>query len=298
MKITNKLSRRHLYIGLCVATIIAGGSWLYHTHQTNQSEDMTLQTNGESTRESNNRHVEEKELDKTRPAPSPKSDSLSITLPGATPIPARRANYTDDADIWRITNKTHGFHNPRYIPPDLTVVGVATKPGRGRDERSVRAVIISDLTAMMQAAERDGAPLQVGSGYRSYATQTVLFDSYARQHGEAEAARFSSRPGHSEHQSGLAVDFDAPGGACWVENCFANTAQGKWLKAHAHQYGFILRYPEGKEAVTGYSYESWYFRYVGKELAGALQQSGLTLEEAAPYLQRAQAAAEKAGGDA
>lgn len=230
--------------------------------------------------------------------PSQSPEPTTVALPGATPILARKANYTDDADIWRITNKTHGFRNPRYIPPDLTVVSVATKPGRGRDERSVRAVMISDLTAMMQAAERDGAPLQVGSGYRSYATQTVLFDSYARQHGEAEAARFSSRPGHSEHQSGLAVDFDAPGGACWVENCFAGTAQGKWLKAHAHRYGFILRYPEGKEAVTGYAYESWHFRFVGKELAGALQQSGLTLEEAAPYLQRAQTAAEKAGGDA
>ncbi|MDO4773669.1 MAG: M15 family metallopeptidase [Candidatus Saccharibacteria bacterium] len=272
---------------ICVALgIIGGGLWLYCQHRAEQSAPIITAPDQQSTHP-DTAHSEEKEPDPTKPAPAPKPDSVTITLPGAALITARKANYTDDADIWRVTNKTHGFHNPRYIPPDLTVVSVATKPGRGRDERSVRAVIINDLTAMMQAAERDGAPLQVGSGYRSYATQAVLFDNYARQHGEVEAARFSSRPGHSEHQSGLAIDFDAPGGACWVDNCFADTAQGKWLKAHAHEYGFILRYPEGKEAVTGYSYESWHFRYVGRELATALHQSGLTLEEAAPYLQRA-----------
>ena len=72
-----------------------------------------------------------------------------------------------------------------------------------------------------------------------------------------------------------------------VEECFERTAAGHWLAQHAHEYGFILRYPKGKESVTGFQYEPWHFRYVGKELAGALQQSGLTLEEAQPYIEQA-----------
>ena len=101
------------------------------------------------------------------------------------------------------------------------------------------------------------------------------------------ASQFSSRPGHSEHQSGLAADFIGAGGKCWVEECFERTAAGHWLAQHAHEYGFILHYPKGKESVTGFQYEPWHFRYVGKELAGALQQSGLTLEEAQPYIEQA-----------
>ena len=74
---------------------------------------------------------------------------------------------------------------------------------------------------------------------------------------------------------------------CWVDDCFERTAAGKWLAAHAHEYGFILRYPKGKESITGYQYEPWHFRYVGRELAGALHQSGLTMEEAWSYIEEA-----------
>lgn len=144
-----------------------------------------------------------------------------------------------------------------------------------------------DLEKLVAAARAAGVTLRVGSGYRSYATQASLFASYARRHGEAAASRFSSRPGHSEHQSGLAVDFAGADQTCWVDNCFEGTAAGKWLAAHAHEYGFILRYPKGKESITGYQYEPWHFRYVGRELAGALHQSGLTMEEAWSYIEKA-----------
>ena len=162
-----------------------------------------------------------------------------------------------------------------------------TLPGRGQDERSLRAVLMPDLEKLVAAAGNAGVTIYVGSGYRSYATQASLFASNVRQHGEAKANRFSSRPGHSEHQSGLAVDFGGIDRACWVEDCFEQTTASKWLAAHAHEYGFILRYPKGKEKITGYQYEPWHFRYVGRELAGALHQSGLTMEEAWSYIEKA-----------
>ena len=233
---------------------------------------------------------------KEQPAPTPKEktpDSQkkptapTIALLNATPIPARIVNSADDADLWKIANKSRAFANPRYQPSDLRIVSVPTLPGRGQDERSLRAVLIPDLEKLVAAARAAGVTIRVGSGYRSYTTQASLFASYVHQHGEAAASRFSSHPGHSEHQSGLAVDFAGADQTCWVDDCFERTAAGKWLAAHAHEYGFILRYPKGKEKITGYQYEPWHFRYVGRELAGALQQSDLTMEEAWPYIEKA-----------
>ena len=234
-------------------------------------------------------------ISKEQPAPMPKTktpDSQkppvpTIALPNATPIPARIVNSADDADLWRIVNKSQSFANPRYQPSDLRLVSVPTLPGRSQDERSLRAVLMPDLEKLVAAARNAGVTIYVGLGYRSYATQASLFTSNVRQHGEAKANRFSSRPGHSEHQSGLAVDFGGIDRACWMEDCFEQTTASKWLAAHAHEYGFILRYPKGKEKITGYQYEPWHFRYVGRELAGALHQSGLTMEEAWSYIEKA-----------
>ena len=136
--------------------------------------------------------------------------------------------------IWQIVNQTRGFKQPTYVPADLQTADVPTLPGRGPEERSLRAAIMPDLKALMAAAESAGSPVRLGSGYRSYQTQVGLFNRYARQVGEAQAARFSARPGYSEHQSGLALDFGSPDSKCWVDDCFKNTKAGKWLAAHAH----------------------------------------------------------------
>lgn len=221
------------------------------------------------------------------PRPAPSGAPVMITLPGAAPFAARIENYHADDSIWKIVNKQGGFQHPQYRPRDLQVVSVPTKAGRGQDERSVRGVVMADLRRLSAAAQAAGVDVRVGSGYRSYATQSVLYNSYVRQHGKAAADRFSARPGTSEHQSGLVIDFDSEGGRCWVDTCFESLAAGRWLAAHAHEYGFHLRYQKGKEAVTGFMYEPWHFRYVGVELARALYQSGLTLEEARPQLDAA-----------
>lgn len=126
---------------------------------------------------------------------------------------------------------------------------------------------------MKEAAAKDGISLWIVSGYRSYSTQDTIYWRYVRNDGMAEADTYSARPGHSEHQTGLAMDINS------LKSSFADTAEGKWLAAHCHEYGFIIRYPKGKQAITGYIYEPWHVRYLGVDLATQVYESGLTLEE-------------------
>ena len=126
----------------------------------------------------------------------------------------------------------------------------------------------------MQAdAQNLGVDLFVLSGFRSYQTQNSLYTRYCEADGKELADTYSARPGHSEHQSGLAIDVNS------VMQAFADTKEGRWLKENCFKYGFILRYPEEKQSVTGYCYEPWHIRYVGVELATAITESGLCLEE-------------------
>lgn len=126
---------------------------------------------------------------------------------------------------------------------------------------------------MSAAAANDGITLFVNSGYRSYQEQETLYNSYAMERGTKAADEVSSRPGHSEHQTGLTFDVNT------TENSFAGTPEANWLAEHCCEYGFIIRYPEDKEDITGYIYEPWHIRYIGKEKAKAVTESGLCLEE-------------------
>lgn len=147
--------------------------------------------------------------------------------------------------------------------------------------------IIDDLMDMMQAAKEDGIKLVVCSPYRDYNRQTVLFnrkiDHYMEKgYSYLEAYRISSMtvtvPGASEHQIGLALDIVSTTYS-ELEIDFGKTEAGIWLKEHCAEYGFILRYPLGKEYITGIQYEPWHFRYVGKEAAANIMERGITLEE-------------------
>lgn len=111
------------------------------------------------------------------------------------------------------------------------------------------------------------------SGFRTYERQQTLYNNYVARDGKALADTYSARPGHSEHQSGLCFDLNT------ITDAFADTNEGKWVAAHAHEYGFIIRFPKGKENVTGYKYESWHLRYVGKDIAKQIYESGECLEE-------------------
>ena len=128
---------------------------------------------------------------------------------------------------------------------------------------------------MQAAATLEGLNIYLSSGYRSYSTQNRLYNKYVNRDGKEKADTYSARPGHSEHQSGLAFDVNQ------VNDTFNNSAEAKWLSNNCYKYGFILRYPKGKTNETGYKYESWHFRYVGVELATKLYNNGnwLTLED-------------------
>lgn len=136
------------------------------------------------------------------------------------------------------------------------------------------------LDTMVAAAKVSGFELTAFSSYRSYDRQQQLYTNYVKKDGKTAADRYSARPGYSEHQTGLAFDIGEVGRKdLWLTEEFGETSAGKWLKNHAHEYGFILRYPKGKESVTGYMYESWHFRYIGIDLAKKVHGKKVTLEE-------------------
>lgn len=126
---------------------------------------------------------------------------------------------------------------------------------------------------MQSAAEADGISLFIVSGFRSYDDQAAIYARYADSDGEELADTYSSRPGHSDHQTGYTFDLNS------LDESFAYTPEGIWLAENCAEYGFIIRYPEGKDAYTGYTYEPWHVRYVGTEKAEAITASGLSLEE-------------------
>lgn len=132
---------------------------------------------------------------------------------------------------------------------------------------------------MRDEMRRDGLDIKIISDYRSYDEQRRVYDSSVEAYGKDAADEMTSLPGHSEHQTGYAFDFWTNDDTVTIDDSFDNTAEAEWLAKNAYKYGFILRYPRGKEAITGYKYESWHYRFVGPELAKKVFESGLTLEE-------------------
>ena len=126
---------------------------------------------------------------------------------------------------------------------------------------------------MKQAAAAEGLNIYISSAFRSYEYQTKIYNNYVARDGQQQADTYSARPGHSEHQTGLAFDLNS------IDDSFANTPESDWVAQHAHEYGFIIRYPADKESVTGFKYEPWHLRYLGVDTATKVYESGLCLEE-------------------
>lgn len=163
----------------------------------------------------------------------------------------------------------------RYVPPDLVPVSQAGIAGRGK----VRAIAIDHLRAMTEAAASAGNAIGVESAYRSYDDQVATFNHWVATSGYAAALTFSARPGHSEHQLGLAIDFRSDPGGSPFTGSWGQTPAGRWMRLHAWEYGFIRSYPPKEQAVTCYASEAWHYRYVGRDLAAAIHASGLTTRE-------------------
>lgn len=166
-----------------------------------------------------------------------------------------------------------------YAPKDLVCPDIQTIQGHNNQTILLREEAAIQAEKMFQAAKKEGFDLIAKSGYRSYQTQARLYQKYVQNYGTDYANQVSAKPGHSEHQTGLALDITTQSMNYELHQSFANTPEGKWLKNHAPQYGFILRYPKGRESETGYIYEPWHFRYVGTELAQWLTENEWLLEE-------------------
>lgn len=181
-------------------------------------------------------------------------------------------------DIAVVVNKKRALPD-NYTPSDLIEPKVPFSFNEKNEKRKLRAPAAEALEKLFAAAAKDGVKLAGVSGFRSYATQKAIYASNVKTQGEQEASRVSAQPGQSEHQTGLAIDVSSASAGYALEETFGETKEGKWLAAHAHEFGFIIRYPKGKEAITGYAYEPWHIRYVGAAIAKDIYERGITLEE-------------------
>lgn len=182
--------------------------------------------------------------------------------------------------MWVVVNKQRPIADGQtFVTPDLVAIPSEMRNPFGHKLRG------DALAALQQMFDADKAEvsttLVAESGYRSYLSQADGYNSYVQSMGRAAADLTSARPGFSEHQTGLAIDIlDTESGCSTDGLCFGKTASGKWLAANAYRFGYILRYPADKTAITGYEYEPWHFRYVGTELSTEMHNTGVeTLEE-------------------
>lgn len=170
-----------------------------------------------------------------------------------------------DPYLYRLVDKGHSLPEG-YAPEDLVELG-----GSGvsytvrRKGLMLRRAAAEALEEMSVAARADGVTLQASSAYRSYTYQVEVYNRIVNEMGQEAADRESARPGYSQHQTGLAVDFGS------IDDSFAQTAAGRWMTANAGRYGWSLSFPEGLEGLTGYRWESWHYRYVGRELASFIE---------------------------
>ena len=179
--------------------------------------------------------------------------------------------YKDGAyyvDGYLIVNKTYPLDST--WKPKNTFKSV---PNDGFAREPLNSEAYENWKQMKSDAAALNLNLWAQSGYRSYDYQNDLYNGYVKRRGKTAADTFSARPGHSEHQSGLAFDLNT------IDSSFKNTDEGKWVAKNAYLYGYILRYPEGKTNETGYIYEPWHIRYLGNPLATEVHNSGLCLEE-------------------
>ncbi|QAY67658.1 M15 family metallopeptidase [Paenibacillus protaetiae] len=220
-------------------------------------------------------------MDAGQPSDSPSADPSET--PSATPehreVNADGIPVAAQADsITALINKENSLPDD-FDPTDLVYPDVPFIFKEKIEKRMMRKEAAGALEKLFAGAEKDGIHLAGVSAYRSYKTQRTLFDNYVKKDGYDKARTYSAIPGTSEHQTGLAIDVSGSDGKCAAESCFGGTPEATWLAAHASEYGFIIRYPEGKENITGYKYEPWHLRYVGEDLAKELDSKGETLEE-------------------
>lgn len=186
-----------------------------------------------------------------------------------------------DLDVTVLVNKKNMLDSS-YVPLKMYVVDENEGNFHQFKDASLKPMLRSDIKEYVDKLINDaqglGLPIIVDSGYRSYNYQQVVLDALIKEKGD-EAFKLVALPGSSEHQTGLAIDFAYYENGIYNDDVKENDKEAIWLKNNAWKYGFILRYPKGKENVTGYNFEPWHFRFVGLKLAKYLFKNDLTLEE-------------------
>ena len=206
----------------------------------------------------------------------------------AQPISVRLSGTTTDLSVpswrWLKTGRPWSYVSSRQpidvnFVPELTEVKIAH--GDWLEDKRIQPVVNKQLAPLANAATEAGVPIIITSAYRSTESQQALINETTRQHGAKYSHDYVAQPGQSEHQLGLAVDFSSFSTTCQADfaQCQLQKETADWLAEHAHEYGFIVRYPEGKQHITGVAPESWHFRYVGTTMAALIKQSGLTFDE-------------------
>lgn len=188
-------------------------------------------------------------------------------------------NANTDLNYNMIVNKYYKL-DEAYEPKDLVTIKTDYSWGEYGDNK-IREEVYNAFIDMWNVAKESNIYLMINSSYRPYSDQERVYNNYKDSRGESGADKVAARPGYSEHQTGLALDIFCTTNSS--TKTFADSEAYKWLLENAHKYGFILRYPEDKENITGYAFESWHYRYVGKDLAEKIYTEGITFDEYYAY---------------
>lgn len=201
-------------------------------------------------------------------------EDLELDVSAASLIPV-----DTDPDSYGVLVNQEYLLPEDYVPEDLTVPNVRFSFYGTYEKSYMREVAARALEKLFVGAEKKGYFLKGVSAYRSYERQRQIYQKNLATKGRKHTKQFSAKPGSSEHQTGLTIDVSCSSVGCALEETFAETEEGQWLAKNCHKYGFIIRYPKEKSDITGYSYEPWHIRYVGKNLAKYIYKNNLTLEE-------------------
>lgn len=197
----------------------------------------------------------------------------------STATPMDYIEVDTDPDSYRVlVNRTY-LISKDYIPGDLVVPDIPFSFSGTYEKSYMRKQAARALEKLVAGGEKKGIYLKGVSAYRSYERQKQIYNNNVRNRGTEKTDKVSAVPGSSEHQTGLSIDVSCNSVGCSLETSFGKTPEGKWLKKNCYKYGFVIRYPQNKSDITGYSYEPWHIRYVGKNLAEHLYKNKLTLEE-------------------
>ena len=271
-------------LSLVIIFILCFGIYTYIDHKKTSSSSTEKQRDKvETVQDSNNVYTEEQEEQTDEPEKTTDTtNNTSNENEGDSQLEQEHA--VDPAFATSVENIAM-LVNPQlsipedFVPDDLVYPDVRFLFDEKIEKRMLREEAARALEAMFEAAEKDGIYLAGVSGYRSHQTQTQLFNYYVERDGYDKAKTYSAIPGTSEHETGLAIDVSGSTGKCAAQDCFADTVEAVWIAENSAEYGFIIRYPKGKEDITGYKYEPWHLRYVGKDVAKHIFNENITLEE-------------------